>query len=195
MAEIINQYSRLSHHTVTTSGTTFSVPTQEDFSIIGTTSAWTSTDLTLSEIGVNEADNKAYIRIGNNINEFNFGTSSGSTASLDYGTYIPLATIGLNLTSLTASQAKYNRVGDIVNVSGMFTLQPTLAVTTTVFSLSLPIASGITQSYDISGVAFSGKSAGLGAQIYGGTPSAVVEFLTSDTNEHPWSYTYQYKII
>lgn len=76
---IIPQYSRLSHHTVTDGGT-FSVPGQEDFTISGSGS-WTPYDLALSEIGVDELNEKAFIRIGSNIKQFSFG-GSGVTGSL-----------------------------------------------------------------------------------------------------------------
>ena len=66
---LVTSYSRLSHHTLTTSGLTFSVPLQEDFTLTGTMS-WTTTDLCLSEIGVNETDQTAFIRIGGTISQF-----------------------------------------------------------------------------------------------------------------------------
>ena len=82
---IISQFSRISHHTVT-DGSTFSIPSQEDFTLpFGASGSWTKSDLALSEIGVDELNNKAFIRIGSNINEFSFsgGTSSvGATPSL-----------------------------------------------------------------------------------------------------------------
>jgi len=69
MARLINQYSRISHHTLTTTGTTaFSVPLSEDFS----DGSWTPTDLALSEIGVKEGTDQAFLRIGNTIHEFMF---------------------------------------------------------------------------------------------------------------------------
>lgn len=77
---LVTQFSRISHHTIFGfTGSTFSVPVTEDF----TTGSWTIYDLALSEIGVNETDEKAYIRIGNSIKEFNFGAgvtgSAGAT--------------------------------------------------------------------------------------------------------------------
>jgi len=63
---IIKQYSRISHHTITAG--TFSVPTQEDFTLSGTGS-WDSQDLCKSELGVNEDTNKASIRIGSSIRD------------------------------------------------------------------------------------------------------------------------------
>ena len=72
----ITQYSRISHHTIAGSasaGLTFSVPAQEDF----TDGSWTAFDLALSEIGVNEQDDKVYIRIDDEIKEFAFVGASG----------------------------------------------------------------------------------------------------------------------
>lgn len=83
---IIRDYARIKHHTITTIGATFSIPPQEDFTLgfgLGTTQSWSPTDLYVSEIGVNETDNKAFIRIGNSINEFSFIGSTSSIPSLD----------------------------------------------------------------------------------------------------------------
>lgn len=77
---IIAQYSRISHHTIL-DGLTFSVPSQEDFTISGPGS-WTQYDLALSEIGVDEIGNKAFIRIGSSINEIAFVGSTSSPGSL-----------------------------------------------------------------------------------------------------------------
>ena len=76
----ITQYSRISHHTIAGSmSATFSVPTSEDF----TDGSWTSRDLALSEIGVNEDSKKAYIRINDEVKEFQLagGTSSAEPLS------------------------------------------------------------------------------------------------------------------
>lgn len=76
MCAKITQYSRISHHTIAGSasaGLTFSVPAQEDF----TDGTWTAFDLALSEIGVNEQDDKVYIRIDDEIKEFAFIGASG----------------------------------------------------------------------------------------------------------------------
>lgn len=93
MSGIILAQSRISHHTITATGASFSIPQQEDFTLTpGLSGSWTIYDLANEEIGVNEADNKAYIRIGNNINEFQFtgsttstgGTAIGITGSIQY---------------------------------------------------------------------------------------------------------------
>lgn len=74
---IIQQNSRISFHTLTSAGATFSVPSQEDFT--SSTYPWTINDLCLSEIGVNETDVKAYIRIGSDIKELAFAGATGAT--------------------------------------------------------------------------------------------------------------------
>ena len=68
------QYSRISHHAITTAGATFHVPLGEDFTVIGGTLSWnvTGTELADREFGLNTTDNKAYLRIGSNINELLF---------------------------------------------------------------------------------------------------------------------------
>lgn len=78
----ITGYSRVSHHTITGTGSTFAVPPSEDF----TDGTWNvfGTELCLSEIGVSETDNKAYIRIGSNIKEFEFvGGTAGAEGLSD----------------------------------------------------------------------------------------------------------------
>ena len=65
---LIKQFSRISHHTLTTSGSAFTTPSGsiEDF----TGGTWETTDLALSEIGVNEGDGTVAIRVGDDIKEF-----------------------------------------------------------------------------------------------------------------------------
>ena len=77
----LTQYSRISHHTIYgLTGSTFSVPESEDF----TDGTWDIYDLALSEIGVNETDKKAYMRIDTDVNEFAWAgdKTSGLTNSI-----------------------------------------------------------------------------------------------------------------
>ncbi len=78
---LISQKSRVKHHTVTytgTTGTTFTVPSTEDFTLGG----WTIYDLAKSEFGVDEGRNKLYVRIGNNVNEIPLNVSGGTGSSV-----------------------------------------------------------------------------------------------------------------
>lgn len=142
---IIAQYSRLSHHTIL-DGLTFSVPSQEDFTISGSGS-WTKYDLALSEIGVDELGNKAYIRIGSSINEFVFSTSTQSigldfinfTASTTNDTPLNLFSITSDIDSVTwfeihttglkddLSEAYYGKLsGAFKNIGGTYSLISTV---------------------------------------------------------------------
>ena len=103
---IIQQNSRISHHTTTT-GETFSVPSQEDFTTTNVAIApWTANDLALSEIGVDEANNRVFIRVGSNINEFlttdrsSLFASYSVSGTVNQDISIP-TTIKLNLTGNT----------------------------------------------------------------------------------------------
>lgn len=86
---IISQNSRLSHHTITSASTTFTVPSSEDF----TDGSWDPLDLALSEIGVNETDGTAYIRIGSTIHEIILDTA-GTGA-----TFVTKVQPGVNITT------------------------------------------------------------------------------------------------
>lgn len=82
MAALVKQYSRISHHTLAgLTGSTFSVPTQEDFT--DSTTPWTIYDLALSEFGVNEADKKLYIRIADEIKEIGFAATMSLSENLE----------------------------------------------------------------------------------------------------------------
>ncbi len=74
----IDQYSRLKHHRVSTSGLKFTIPTSEDH----TDETWLSTDLYIGEIGINITDDTAYFRTNNGIVQLATGTSSGGTSSI-----------------------------------------------------------------------------------------------------------------
>jgi len=73
----IDQYSRLKHHRISTSGQQFTIPTSEDH----TDETWLSTDLYIGEIGMNITDDTLYFRTNNGIVQVATGTSSGGTSS------------------------------------------------------------------------------------------------------------------
>lgn len=88
---IIKQKSRISHHTVDTPSTVFTVPSQEDFTVEGTMFAWNVTDLCYSEIGVNEADDKVYIRIGPSIHEILTSATPCNCPWINTGTLVQIS--------------------------------------------------------------------------------------------------------
>jgi hypothetical protein len=79
---IIKQVSRISHYTIN-DGASFSVPSQEDFTLpITASGSWTPYDLALSEIGIEEQTKRAYVRINDEIKEFVLTTPGGSSLIL-----------------------------------------------------------------------------------------------------------------
>ena len=73
----IDQFSRILHHRISTSGQTFTVPTSDDH----TDETWISTDLYIGELGINISDDKIYMRTNNGIVQIATGTSSGGSTS------------------------------------------------------------------------------------------------------------------
>jgi hypothetical protein len=109
---IITQNSRISHHTITTSGNTFSVPPTEDF----TTGTWTKEDLALSEIGIDQFQEKAFIRIGSNIKEINLSplpfSVGGSANSIQFNNGgLFSGTSNLTFINNTGTTSSLNLVG------------------------------------------------------------------------------------
>ena len=117
---------------------------------------------------------------------------------LSSGVYTPTRSAEANLDSnVTMSEAQYLRVGATVTVSGRFTADPTLTVTTTSFEITLPVASNIGAAEDVAGIAFCGAIAGQGAAIYGvaANDTAKVEWVSGDVTSQVWSYTFTYQVI
>ena len=89
----ITQYSRISHHTTTsTQSTSFTVPSTEDF----TSGSWTIYDLAQSEIGVNEGHSRSFIRVGSNVKEFSISdfataTTVGTSSTILYTFIRPIS--------------------------------------------------------------------------------------------------------
>ena len=139
-------YSRLEHHGIDIPGWTMTVPESENFTDTLTQSAgylWRTTDLCNKEIGVNTADNKAYIRIGQNINEFQFvdntntgqwgvlwsdtisaGVPNNAGLTLSVGTNYLIETI--ETTSSTHSKAIIHSTKNMLYYDGSYVLQSEL---------------------------------------------------------------------
>lgn len=117
---------------------------------------------------------------------------AGNTV-LTAGTYNPTYTAGTNVSSISGlGTAKYQRVGNIVNVSGACTLDATSGSdSSTDFLISLPIASNLTGITDLAGI-FTGIQSATGIIQSNGTSDAA-EVLTFDGgNGHKccWQFSY-----
>lgn len=123
---------------------------------------------------------------------------AGSTSPTE-GTYTPTITGIANYASGTAYVCRYMRTGNTVTVYGKVTVQPTATATITTFSLSLPVTSTFSDSYD---------AAGTGGGIFSGTyyPYVIssasagsvlnVSFISNQTSgEQDCQFTATYKVL
>lgn len=102
-----------------------------------------------------------------------------------FGTYTPTAGTLTNVTTCTPSKCQWLRAGSGIVVSGVVTITPTANSASTVFELSLPVASNFTQVMDLSGTCITTTvgtpaNVGSGAAIYGSPANHTMVFqLTS----------------
>ena len=127
----------------------------------------------------------------------NAGSVSGAaTQFIASGTYTPTGTGVNNVTTLTPRKAQWMRVGNVVTVSGLVTVDPTGGALCS-FRLSLPIASNFTTGYECAGMARETNTFS-GFMIYGDGANNEAYFTTNaltDNGLQDYSYTYQYEVL
>jgi hypothetical protein len=114
------------------------------------------------------------------------------------GTYTPTLSNTTNVTSSTAFLCQYSRVDATVTVSGRVTIDPTLALTSTLLGLSIPIVSNFGANAQLSGVAFCPSVFGYGAAIRASAinDAAIIEFIAdSGAASVDFYFTLTYQII
>lgn len=128
-------------------------------------------------------------------------TPSTALPTLDYGTYTPSVAASSNVTSSTTYVAQYMRVGNTVTVSGKIDVVPTLSATVTTIDLNLPIASNITNDYEVAGTCY-GRQSNINttAGSMSGLSSDQVRLLFVPTSGNgsqlfPMFFTFTYRII
>jgi hypothetical protein len=84
------------------------------------------------------------------LGRYSAGAGVVEELNLDYGTYTPTLTNIANLTSSTPAVCSWQRVGDIVVVSGSFTVDALIGGLTSL-RMTLPVASNFTSITDASG--------------------------------------------
>ncbi len=118
--------------------------------------------------------------------------------TLASGVYTPTRSSETNLdANVTTYECQYLRVGNTVTVSGSFKANPTLTATLTDFELTLPTASNLGASGDLSGVATCGYIASMVAEIDGQSANntANIRWIATDTSEQLWSFIFTYQVI
>lgn len=121
---------------------------------------------------------------------------NGVEDSVKSSVYTPTLTNVSNVlsSSVSSNAFRYIRVGDIVYVSGRLTVSATSANTQTEIEISLPIASNLANSIDLSGVATTPAN-GYG-QVIGDTTSDTASFFVYPTTagSAPWNVEFSYVI-
>jgi hypothetical protein len=130
---------------------------------------------------------------------FSIQSGHGAPPNVSSGIYSPTLTNTTNVASSSGSGAtRWSRVGDIVTVSGQLAIDPTLAApTTTVLEISLPVASDLAASTQLSGVATEPTSSGQVATITGSVANntAVLTYSASDLNSKAWQFVFTYQVV
>lgn len=121
-------------------------------------------------------------------------TGQGAVELYPSGTYTPVDSANVNLDAASMTTAQYSRAGNVVTVSGQFTVDPTTTLTLTSFDFGLPYSSAIAQVYEIAGTAVCGASFGESAQISAvvALDKAQVTFIPTSTASMTYSYTFTY---
>lgn len=132
-------------------------------------------------------DNKGRI---SNVTE----TSIPVTAS---GPYSPTKTNVSNVASSAVTTCNYMRVGSVVTVSGMITIQATTANTVTQIDLTLPIISNFSAAENCAGVIASTSLAGQCGGIYAETSGdkARIQVVPTVTASQTYTFHFTYQII
>jgi hypothetical protein len=125
------------------------------------------------------------------------GTSSTTTS----GIYTPTMTVGANVVSASALQGIYQKVGNVVYVSGASLVTCTAATNTaSQFFVSLPIASNLATAADLSGNA--NRQAATGTAFSAGTVQAdftndraQIDFNSSQIAAAGMVWTFSYLVI
>lgn len=135
---------------------------------------------------------------GGTTGEYYHLTSAQNTTvgTLTSGVYTPTLTNVANLTASAAYNAQYMRVGNVVTVSGMVDVDPTLTSTSTQLGISLPIASELVVQEDCCGTAAAANLSGQVAAIHGDATNnrAVMRWLSGDTTGQQMYYIFTYRI-
>lgn len=135
----------------------------------------------------------------NDVDDVVYGTGNAST-NIRSSTYTPTLTNVTNVASSTVSTALWIRVGNMVIVSGLLSIDPTSGSTQTVIEISLPIVSDLSSNTQLSGTAVRAtvSEAGmLSAYIAGQTTNNTAELVflnDAGTASRSWRYQFMYQV-
>jgi hypothetical protein len=132
-------------------------------------------------------------------NTAHFTVSSGAVSinstKLDSNIYTPTLFNTTNITASTAIGCRYFRIGDYVIVQGIVQVQPT-ATASTVLGFSLPIASALSVSTQLSGMGVSGTGLPqVTITCDTGNDRATFTFTATSTANQTITFYFSYQVI
>lgn len=123
-------------------------------------------------------------------------SGASMTYSLGSGTYTPTLSAAVNVANLTAYQMMWQRVGNVVTVSGLVQVQPSTGSGDTQARISLPQASDLGFAYQLSGVAVADTTPDHCAYLQADTTNdaAVLRFTARSALAINWRVQFTYLI-
>jgi len=145
------------------------------------------------EIG-NAAGNPTRIKSGLTIDKTAVTAPVAADGNVFSGTYAPTVTNVANVASSATLDAQYMRVGNVVTVSGRFSLTLTAAGAQTTFNLSLPIASNLSSAAHCCGTFVQYQSAAVqpAGVIFGEATADRAQFRIFGASIGPAEYSFQF---
>lgn len=117
-----------------------------------------------------------------------------ASTKITSGTYTPTLTNTTNIAASTALVTHYIRIGDEVQIGGIVNIDPT-AAGACVMGMSIPIASNLTATADLSGTIVSSTSGENGyASADTTNDRATFNFVVSNTANHTFGFTISYTV-
>lgn len=128
-------------------------------------------------------------------NSFKLGVGGTPLTIISTGAYTPTLTNTTNVAASTPLNTRYVRIGNVVMVSGLVLIDPTLcAETNTVMGMTIPIASNFTDTLEAVGTA---SSVSESAKIYSDATNDRVTFdynCESDLGNQGYYFQFTYPI-
>jgi hypothetical protein len=139
----------------------------------------------------------AVVDAAGNLNRMDgWPVGSGAGITLASGVYTPTLTGVTNITASTAYQCQYLRVGDVVTVSGKVFIDFT-STGLTELGISLPIASSISNDFEVAGTVSTGENSNTPGVILGDATNnrAHLVLQTGSSAGYNFFFTFTYTIF
>jgi len=162
----------------------------------GATSASSArTNLELGTMSTQNANNVAITGGYLQTSRTNVTSPVSTDGNIFSGTYTPTLTNTTNITSSTAFQCQYIRVGNVVTVSGRVTIDPASSGTLTELSMTLPVDAALADQEELAGV-FAGSGSGTGncgnIRAETSTENALFQFIPDSGSGRTYFFTLTY---